>query len=210
MATVIDTDTLITAIRETTAKHGIELVSFWATTIAAVVSAAALFVIFMQMKAGDRQLSLLAEQIRATKDTIYEKLIAGRAKDLARPGALSLLRYAQISKKSTALATSTTRTGATIILGKNGLNLLNSFNTVVTGDEVKRAKPDPEIYNRVRSQLGDAFTYLVFEDSPSGVASARGAGMSCIAVPNHFTAGQNFAEADLVITSLDHDASVLE
>jgi hypothetical protein len=66
MATVIDTDTLITAIRETTAKHGIELVSFWATTIAAVVSAAALFVIFMQMKAGDRQLSLLAEQIRAT------------------------------------------------------------------------------------------------------------------------------------------------
>jgi HAD superfamily hydrolase (TIGR01509 family) len=143
------------------------------------------------------------------KDTIYEKLVAGRAKDLARPGALSLLRYARISKKSTALATSTTRTGATIILGKDGLNILNSFNIVITGDEVKRAKPDPEIYHRVRSQLGDV-TYLVFEDSPSGVASARGAGMSCIAVPNRFTAAQNFAKADLVITSLDHDASVLE
>jgi beta-phosphoglucomutase-like phosphatase (HAD superfamily) len=108
------------------------------------------------------------------------------------------------------LATSTTRTGATIILGKNGLNIFNSFDIVITGDEVKRAKPDPEIYNSVRSQLGDALTYLVFEDSPSGVASARGAGMSCIAVPNRFTANQNFTEADLVITSLDHDAAVLE
>lgn len=144
------------------------------------------------------------------KDTIYEELIAGRAKDLARPGALSLLRYARILEKSTALATSTTRTGATIILGKNGLNIFNSFDIVITGDEVKRAKPDPEIYNSVRSQLGDALTYLAFEDSPSGVASARGAGMSCIAVPNRFTANQNFTEADLVITSLDHDAAVLE
>jgi HAD superfamily hydrolase (TIGR01509 family) len=144
------------------------------------------------------------------KDTIYEKLIAGKAKNLARPGALSLLRYARTSKKSTALATSTTRTGATMILGENSLNVWNSFNVVVTGDDVERAKPDPEIYNRVRSQLGDALTYLVFEDSPSGVASAKGARMSCIAVPNRFTASQNFAMADLVITSLDSEACIFQ
>jgi HAD superfamily hydrolase (TIGR01509 family) len=142
------------------------------------------------------------------KDTIYEKLIAGKAKKLVRPGALSLLRYARISKRRMALATSTTRTGATMILGENGLNVWNSFNLVVTGDDVGRAKPDPEIYNRVRSQLGDALVYLVFEDSSSGVASAKGAGMSCIAVPNRFTANQNLAMADLVITSLDSEACV--
>jgi hypothetical protein len=105
------------------------------------------------------------------------------------------------------LATSTTQTGASMIIGKNGLNVWNSFNVVVTGDDVERAKPDPEIYNRVLLELGDALAYLVFEDSLSGVTSAKLAGMSCIAVPNRFTASQNFAMADLVITSLDNKAA---
>jgi HAD superfamily hydrolase (TIGR01509 family) len=150
------------------------------------------------------------ERLIRRKDMIYEKLIAGKARDLARPGALSLLRYVQNSKKGTALVTSTTRVGATMILGEHGLNVWESFDVIVTGDDVERAKPDPEIYNRVRSRLGNVSEFLVFEDSPTGVASAKGAGMSCIAVPNRFTVGQNFYLSDLVITSLDRDANVLE
>ncbi len=115
------------------------------------------------------------------KDAIYEKLIWGKAIDFARPGALSFLRYTRASKKGLALATSTTRTGATIVLGENGLNIRNSFDFVITGDEVKRAKPNPEIYNKVRLHLGNDLNYLVFENSPSGVSLPKALG--CRASP---------------------------
>jgi hypothetical protein len=66
----MDKETLIWAIREATEKHGIELVSFWATSIAAPVSAVALFVIFRQMRAGDKQLELLGDQLELLRKQI--------------------------------------------------------------------------------------------------------------------------------------------
>ncbi len=65
MAAPVDSETLIAAIHAASEKHGVEYVSLWATSISALVSAAALLVIFRQMRAGDKQLDLLASQIQA-------------------------------------------------------------------------------------------------------------------------------------------------
>jgi beta-phosphoglucomutase-like phosphatase (HAD superfamily) len=144
------------------------------------------------------------------KDAIYAELIKGRAKDVAFAGALSFLQYVNASKKVAALATSTTKSGAFTILGEHGLNVLGRFTFVITGDDVEKAKPDPEIYNKVRSAVGNSLSYIVLEDSATGVASAKAAGMTCLAVPNRFTASQDFTLADLVITSLQRDARLLQ
>ena len=58
------------------------------------------------------------------------------------------------------------------------------FAVSVAGDEVLHGKPDPEPYLSAARALGVAADRcVVFEDAPSGVASAEAAGALCVAVP---------------------------
>ena len=58
------------------------------------------------------------------------------------------------------------------------------FAVSVAGDEVVCGKPDPEPYLTAARVLGlAAERCVVFEDAPSGVASAEAAGALCVAVP---------------------------
>jgi mannitol-1-/sugar-/sorbitol-6-/2-deoxyglucose-6-phosphatase len=70
-------------------------------------------------------------------------------------------------------------------------------------DEVQ-AKPAPDVYLTAARRLGVApASCLALEDSPPGVAAAKGAGMRCLAVPDPLLAGDpRYREADLVIPSL--------
>jgi len=53
----------------------------------------------------------------------------------------------------------------------------------ITGDMVKKGKPDPEGYLRGATELGfSPADCLVFEDAPPGVAAARAAGMRVVGV----------------------------
>jgi beta-phosphoglucomutase-like phosphatase (HAD superfamily) len=62
---------------------------------------------------------------------------------------------------------------------------VDTFATLVTGDEVERGKPDPESYLAAAARLGvDPEGCIAIEDSPAGVASAEAAGCMVIAVPN--------------------------
>ncbi|PID46028.1 MAG: HAD family hydrolase [Proteobacteria bacterium] len=79
------------------------------------------------------------------------------------------------------------------------------FDTVVTSDHhaVKHAKPAPDIFLTAAAELGIAPEHcLVFEDAPSGVAAAKAAGMSVIAVPDPNMSHDQFADADEIIPSL--------
>jgi len=72
-----------------------------------------------------------------------------------------------------------------------------------------RGKPAPDVYLTAARRLGvAAASCLALEDSPAGIASARSAGMRCVAVPDPLLAADpRYREADLVLeslTSLDH------
>jgi HAD superfamily hydrolase (TIGR01509 family) len=83
------------------------------------------------------------------------------------------------------------------------LGLWHYFECVRTGDEVERAKPDPELYRSVLRCLGvEATRAVAFEDSPNGALAAKRAGMYCVIVPNRVTAGLAFGEHDLRLESL--------
>ena len=68
-----------------------------------------------------------------------------------------------------------------------------------------RGKPAPDVYLTAARRLGVAAAgCLALEDSPAGVASARSAGMRCVAVPDPLLAADpRYREADLVLESLD-------
>lgn len=62
------------------------------------------------------------------------------------------------------------------------------FSAIVTGTDVTRKKPFPDIYLEGARRLGVApEDCLVVEDAVSGVLAAHAAGMDCAAVPTTFT-----------------------
>ena len=74
---------------------------------------------------------------------------------------------------------------------------------VVARDDVRRVKPDPELFLLAASRLGcEPAACLVFEDSPNGMRAALAAGMRCVAVPNALTRPLARPSVDLVLESL--------
>jgi len=84
------------------------------------------------------------------------------------------------------------------------LGMRSSFEQVIGGDLVSRKKPDPEIYLKTASLLSLAPQECVaFEDSESGLAAAKDAGMFVVAVPNRLSKHHDFSRSDLIIDSID-------
>jgi beta-phosphoglucomutase-like phosphatase (HAD superfamily) len=72
----------------------------------------------------------------------------------------------------------------------------------VTSDDVVHGKPAPDIYLLACQRLGVApADALALEDSPSGIAAAKAAGLACIGVPQF--AESDVSAADRVIDSLE-------
>lgn len=71
------------------------------------------------------------------------------------------------------------------------------FAAMVSGAEVARGKPAPDVYLEAARRLGLVpAECLAVEDSRNGLLAAKAAGMACAVVPCALTAGQRFDEAD--------------
>lgn len=80
-----------------------------------------------------------------------------------------------------ALASSASRGRAAYMLEQ--LDLARRFRVVVTGDDVKKGKPDPSIFRLASDGLKvEPAHILVCEDAVSGVEAAKAAGMKCLAI----------------------------
>jgi HAD superfamily hydrolase (TIGR01509 family) len=81
------------------------------------------------------------------------------------------------------LATSSVSTSARPFLDRH--KLTSFFEVIVTGEEVERGKPHPDIYLRAAEKLDVATgACLVVEDSLSGIAAAKAANMCVAAIPD--------------------------
>jgi HAD superfamily hydrolase (TIGR01509 family) len=82
-----------------------------------------------------------------------------------------------------AVATSTARAKAEIILSKAGI--LNRFDTIICGDEITRGKPEPEIFLKACERLNvSTEDAVVLEDSEMGLLAAHKGGIKCIIIPD--------------------------
>ena len=100
-----------------------------------------------------------------------------------KSGAEELLQDLKAFGVPTAIATSTSASRATLKLQHSGI--LQEFDVIVGGDDVRRSKPFPDIYLKAAELLGvHPERCLALEDSENGVRSALGAGMIVIQVPD--------------------------
>lgn len=82
-------------------------------------------------------------------------------------------------------------------------DLLGYFSCIVSGEEVPRGKPAPDVYIEAANQLGvKAEACIVIEDSTNGVLAAKNAGMRCIGYRNINSGNQNLSHADIVVDSI--------
>ena len=84
-------------------------------------------------------------------------------------------------------------------------NLLHHFEFVLSAEDVREPKPDPELYRMAVGRLGvEPRNALSIEDSAVGLSSAKAAGLNCVVVPNPMTKSMDFSSADLRLESLAH------
>lgn len=99
------------------------------------------------------------------------------------PGAVELLAALRERGTPVALCSNTPRRFVDLALAGGGLD--GAFAVTVAGDEVRSGKPAPDPYLAAAARLGlDPERCVALEDSPTGVLSAREAGMHVIGVPS--------------------------
>ncbi len=134
-----------------------------------------------------------AAALGAEKERLYRELLGGRVRESLVPGLLEFLqRHAD-----TPLAVATNAEPANVDFVLDNAGLRPYFRVVIDGHQVRKAKPDPEIYLRAAELLQiPTCDCIVFEDSLAGLAAARSAGMRTVGVK---TTHEVLPDADLAI-----------
>lgn len=82
-------------------------------------------------------------------------------------------------------------------------DLAKYFPVVVSRDDVAKGKPHPDMYSLAAKRIGlppeDCFS---FEDTMYGLQAAKGAGLTCYAIPQEYSLTQDFSLADKTFKSL--------
>ena len=119
------------------------------------------------------------------------------------PSAKATLKRLREMRLRLAVATSSLKASARPFLDRTGIT--SFFDVIVTGDEIERGKPHPDIYLCTADKLDlPVDPCLVIEDALSGIAAARAANMLVAAIPDtRFVDPEAYEkEADYVLGSL--------
>ena len=141
-----------------------------------------------------------------SKQARLEELIRAGAVE-AFPDALRFVRAVQALGWPMAVASSSKNADQMMrpVRLASGEGLLDAFGANVCGRDLRRGKPDPEIFLLAAAELRVAPTQcFVAEDAPAGVEAARAGGMAALGVARLGDAALlRAAGADLVVASLD-------
>lgn len=88
-----------------------------------------------------------------------------------------------------------------------GAGLDGAIDVLVAADDVVRGKPAPDAYERALALLGDGLRpedVIAFEDTEAGVASAKAAGLRCVAVAGTHPP-ERLAKADELVQTIDRE-----
>lgn len=134
-----------------------------------------------------------------------DKLFQVRASELKFvPGFAEFLLQLDAIGLPSAVASSGSR--GRVERGLHSFNIRDRFRAVVTGNDVERGKPDPDLFLLAAQILQvDASQILVCEDAVAGVLAAKRAGMKCVgiaAIGRETLLEQ--AGADLVVNDFSH------
>ncbi|MDY0870589.1 HAD family hydrolase [Dongia rigui] len=170
--TLVDTDHLhLDAFNRLFAEHGFQVDRPTYTAKIMGQPNAGIAETFLPHLGRDAALALLSRK---------EEAYRGMVRDLTPiAGLIDLLDWVKAEGIPCGVVTNAPRANAELVL--EGLGLAHRFETLVIGDELAQAKPHPLPYLTGLERLGaDARKSVAFEDSPSGMQAALGAGLTLV------------------------------
>jgi beta-phosphoglucomutase len=118
-------------------------------------------------------------ELMALKNDDYLSYINKMDESEILPDVPKVLNY--LTEKNQPIALGSASKNARSILSK--VKLLDKFDSIVDGNDVKKAKPNPEVFTRAASELNiPAQDCIVFEDSLAGIKAANIAGMISVGI----------------------------
>ncbi len=138
-------------------------------------------------------------QIDDRKEELYREVIA--ADFPAMDGAVELIDALAANGFRLAVGSSGPPENVSLVLDQLGRR--DKFAAVVTGRDVTRGKPDPQVFELAAERLGlPPAQCLVVEDAPAGVAAAKAAGARCLGLASAGRDPAALADADHVVLTL--------
>ena len=145
------------------------------------------------------------ESLRAERNERYERLIEGS--NLAVPDARETLARLH-GRYALGVVTSSLRRHFDAI--HRGTGLRPYFDFVLTREDYRHSKPDPEPFLKALEVAGlQADEALVVEDSRRGLTAAKAAGLACWIVRTDLTRASDFSLADRVLDRVSDVADLL-
>lgn len=155
--------------------------------------------------AADRGEQVDAAAVHQTKSALFQQAL-GETAVQARPGVVDTIHQARKQGSKVALVTTTPPENVSALLAALSPDISEKDFDVVLDltSATDASKPDPAVYRLALERLAvDARECVAVEDNVGGVASAVGAGITCLAFPNSNTAGHDFAQAAETIDRVD-------
>lgn len=153
----------------------------------------------MQQMVDFHELDDTAEALLAESEALYAEILRDGLRPM--PGLDRWMGFLRSEGRPFGLATSSRRRFVRMILDTVDWHQELAF--VLTGDDVTRGKPHPEMYQMAAGEMGiDPGEMLVLEDSGNGCAAAVAAGAITVAIPSEHTRDQDFRGAAMIAESL--------
>jgi len=134
------------------------------------------------------------------KEALFREILA--ASFPAMPGAVRLVRQLREAGVPVALGSSGPPENVALVLDRLGIRPLLA--AVVNGADVRRGKPDPEVFLLAALRLGiPPQRCVVVEDAPAGIEAAHRAGMAAVGVLSTGRRRYQLAKAERLVTSLE-------
>ena len=157
------------------------------------------FPMWEKVKRDAQRTESVEELIKFHRDYLFKRL--PEVKVPLVPHVKDVLEKFKNEGKHLSLASSSARKLIDIFTQQT--NIAHYFEVIMSGDDVKYSKPNPEIFLKVAQWYGlPATQFTVIEDSTNGVKAAKSANMRCIGFDNPLSGGQDLSQADLLIHSM--------
>jgi len=136
------------------------------------------------------------EELTSLKNKWYVDYINRMTPEEILPGSLEFIR--ELKKANISVAIGSASKNTPLILER--VNLKSLFDAVADGNNVHKAKPDPEVFLTAAGILGvKPENCVVFEDAEAGVEAALNAGMKCVGIGS----SEILSKANLIVKGLN-------
>ena len=149
------------------------------------------------------------KKIREDLNDLREKRFEELDYSLKKPYLMELLEFLKKNNKKIALASSSYKKKVDFLVDREGVR--DYFDLIITANDIKNGKPDPEIFNLTMEKMGaDKNKTYILEDSLSGIRAAKKSGAKAVLIIDLDESETTKNEADLVFSSLGEFLSYIK